>query len=665
MGETSVPRRSGRTATATALSRVAPDPESIPLAFVEASPNAVVGVDADGEIVYVNPQAERTFGYVQADLVGQPVEMLLPERVATRHLKHRRRFTAQPRARPMGIGLDLAGRRRDGSEFPVEISLSPVQTALGIQVFATVVDITSRKEAEARLAASERRFRTVLDATPNPVVGIDVEGRIMYVNPEVERAFGYAPDEILGKRVEVLLPTGVRERHVAHREGYVANPASRPMGIGLDLAGRRKDGSEFPAEISLSPVETSSGYEVFASIVDITGRKIVANELLQAQKLESIGRLAGGIAHDFNNVLFAIGGYAELLEEDLGEETPLDRPAAMRSTAAIAQAVHRAQELTGQLLSFSRQQVVQPRIVDLNDAIDGIEPMLHRLIGANIRLVRALAQVQPKVHADPGQLDQILINLAVNARDAMPDGGTLTISTGISIFDARDAAQHADMSEGTYAYLAVADTGEGMDHETRQHIFEPFFTTKERGKGTGLGLATIYGIVRQAAGHIWVYSEIGQGSVFKLYFPLAEGSVPLAEPALEPGAEDKPNVGFILLVEDDPDVRDMTGQLLERAGYVVIPAPDGPTALEIIGRGEPFDALVTDVIMPGMSGIELTERVTATRSDIGAVLLSGYTEETLDLDRLRERHVSFVSKPVSGKELLRAVGAAIAQARSR
>jgi PAS domain S-box-containing protein len=496
----------------------------------------------------------------------------------------------------------------------------------------------------------------VLDASPNPIVAIDSAARITYLNPQVEITFGYGRDELLGEPIEILLPKSVVDRHVSHRDGFLANPVARPMGIGLDLAGRRKDGTEFPVEISLSPVDTPDGLLVFATVVDITPRKMAENQLLQAQKLESIGRLAGGIAHDFNNVLFAIKGYAELLTEDLAPERrdKLDPEEALRSVKAIGDAATRAASLTAQLLAFSRRQVVRPEVLDLNTAIESVEPMLRRLIGAHIRLIVRPGPGTGRLRADHGQLDQILVNLVINARDAMPDGGTITIESGNVDLDEAYAMQHLDVTPGPHVMLSVSDSGQGMDSETREHIFEPFFTTKEQGHGTGLGLATIYGIVQQAGGHIWLYTEPGLGSSFKLYFPRVDAPSVPSQP--QQPARSPIGTGTVMVVEDEASVRDMTSTVLRRAGYDVTSVSDGAEALErLIGLTQPIDILVTDVVMPGMSGIDLAERVLDRFADAGVVLLSGYTAETLDLDRVVSRGAIFLSKPVNSTDLLDAV----------
>jgi hypothetical protein len=496
----------------------------------------------------------------------------------------------------------------------------------------------------------------VLEASPNAIVAADERGRLTYANPQVESTFGYASAEIIGEPIELLLPERLANLHLAHRKDFLAHPVARPMGIGLDLAGRRKDGSEFPVEISLSPVETADGLEVFATVVDITARRAMQNQLLQAQKLESIGRLAGGIAHDFNNMLFAIRGYSEILAEDLSPDRDgrFDFDGALRSVAAIASAADRASLLTSQLLAFSRRQIMTPRVIDVNAGVRGVEPMLRRLIGENLRLVLHLDPSAGRVRVDPGQLDQVLVNLVVNARDAMPGGGTVTIQTANVVFDEPYTLEHFDVKAGPFVLVAVSDTGVGMDRETREHIFEPFFTTKEQGKGTGLGLATIYGIVHQAAGHIWLYSEPGLGSTFKLYFPLVDTAVE------DEGAEAMPEppvmAGTVMVVEDEPAVRDMTTLLLGRAGYEVISVADATEALARMDElAEPIDVLVADVIMPDMSGLELAEKVMDRSPQVRVVLLSGYTAETLDLGRVIERGATFVPKPISSGGLLRAI----------
>ena len=496
----------------------------------------------------------------------------------------------------------------------------------------------------------------VLDASPNAIVGVDASGLITYLNRQAELTFGYSRDELLNEPVERLLPEEAVARHVVQRDRLLAHPVGRPHGIGLDLSGRRKDGSQFPVEISLTPVQVPAGRQVFATIVDITARKAAELQLLEARKLESIGRLAGGIAHDFNNVLFAIKGYAELLTEDLSPERrdQLDADDARRSVEAIGDAATRAATLTAQLLSFSRRQMIRPEIVDLNEAIAGVEPLLRPLLGEPVRLVVNLDPEAGRLRVDHGQLDQVLMNLVINARDAMPTGGTITVESGNAELDAAYALLHPDVVPGPYVYLAVTDTGQGMDVETREHIFEPFFTTKEHGQGTGLGLATTYGIVHQSGGHIGVESEPGMGAAFTLYFPRVDAPADVARPHRPDGGE--AGSGSIMVVEDETSVRELTSAVLRRAGYHVTAVSDGADAMaRLDDQPASIDVLVTDVVMPGMSGIDLAEQVIERFPAAGIVLLSGYNAETLDLDRVVRRGAIFLPKPVASSDLLDAV----------
>ncbi len=510
--------------------------------------------------------------------------------------------------------------------------------------------------SESGSTSDAERLHSVLEASPNVVIAIDRSGRVTYANAALRSTFGFEPAELVGQSVEVLLPARVAEPHVGHRAAFFAHPSARPMGIGLDLAGRRADGTEFPVEISLSPVETPDGLAAYATIVDITARKALEGQLLQAQKMESIGRLAGGIAHDFNNMLSAIRGYADLTLLDLAETDPIevDLEELRHSVQAIRGAADRAAMLTAQLLAFSRQQVLSVRVLDLRAVVSGVEPMLRRLVDENIRVVLALDPATGRIRADPSQIDQIIVNLVVNARDAMPAGGTITIATSSVLLTEPYALEHFDVSPGPYAVLAVSDTGVGMDTETRQHVFEPFFTTKEHGKGTGLGLATIYGIVRQSGGHIWLYSEPDRGTTFKIYFPRVDAPADVQLPADARGTPR--GTGTILLVEDEDGVREYMIRVLERAGYTVLPARHAGEAVDIAAkhRGR-IAALVSDVVMPGRSGPELATELAANDPSMGIVLLSGYTAETLDLSVLLEAGAEFVGKPFTPDELVRAV----------
>ncbi|HEY8800986.1 MAG TPA: PAS domain S-box protein, partial [Candidatus Limnocylindrales bacterium] len=540
-----------------------------------------------------------------------------------------------------------------------------LESAEGILVTAAIRNITVRKAAERHLAQMEGRYRGLLEAAPDAMVVVNQAGEIVLLNVQAEKQFGYRRDELVGQQVTNIIPEGFAERLIADDLRSAEDALAQQIGTGIELTGQRKDGTEFPIEIMLSPLGSAEGILVTAAIRNITVRKLAESQLLQAQKLESIGRLAGGIAHDFNNMLFAIQGYAELLAEDLAStnRANLDPDRALLSVNAIGQAAERAATLTAQLLAFSRQQVISPSVLDVNAAIGGLEPMVRQLIGENMRLVLKLDRDAGHIRADAGQLDQILVNLVVNARDAMPDGGTVTIETENVSVDEPYSIEHFDVAPGPYVLLAVSDTGVGMDRVTREHIFEPFFTTKELGKGTGLGLATAYGIVRQAGGHIWLYTEPGLGSAFKLYFPRVDAPVTTERPTV--AATPAVGAGTVLVVEDEPVVREMTSQMLTRSGYEVIAVASGAEAMtRLAGLEASIDVLITDVIMPNMSGIELAELVMDRYLQVGVVLLSGYTAETLNLERVTIRGATFLSKPVTSNLLLQAVHRAVASVRA-
>jgi PAS domain S-box-containing protein len=513
------------------------------------------------------------------------------------------------------------------------------------------------------MSKESARYRGLLEAAPDAMVVVNQAGEIVLLNVQAENQFGYSRDELVGQQVTNIIPEGFAERLIADDLRSAADALAQQIGTGIELVARRKDGSEFPIEMMLSPLKSADGILVTAAIRNISKRKAAENQLLQAQKLESIGRLAGGIAHDFNNMLFAIHGYAELLTEDLAatNRAKFDPEGALVSVKAISDAAERAAVLTAQLLAFSRQQVVTPTVLDVNVAVTAIEPMLNQLIGENVKLILTLDPAAGHIRADPGQIGQIIVNLVVNARDAMPGGGAVTIESGNVTFDERYTMEHFEVAPGPYVLLAVSDNGAGMDRDTREHIFEPFFTTKDVGKGTGLGLATAYGIVHQAGGHVWLYSEPGLGSAFKLYFPRVDAALEQASVTPDSPAT---GVGTTLVVEDDPAVRDMTTHLLQRAGFEVLAVADGAEALAAAQRAEGIDVLVTDVVMPKLSGIDLAEQMMEAYPLMGVVLLSGYTAETLDLERVTAGGATFVSKPISSNQLIQAVHHAIASRRA-
>ena len=616
--------------------------------ILDSLPDAVVVVDSGGEIRLFNHQAEVLFGHRRAAVVGRKIEVLVPAEARQGHPVLRDGYFAEPVFRPMGAGRELRAVKADGAAFPAEISLSALDTEEGRFVAAAVRDSTERRRAEAK-------FRGLLEAAPDAVVGVDADGRIVLANGQAVRLFGYDREELLGQPVEILVPDAVKELHPGHRARYFSEPTTRPMGAGLKLAGRRRDGSEFPAEISLSTLEMEDGVIVSAAIRDATERIRVESEreqlkARQSERLEILGQLAGGIAHDFNNLLALILSYGRFVAKEVAGDKALSE-----DVAEILAAAERAAALTRQLLIFGRRDVVRPEVLDLNEVVQSMEKILRRTIGEHIELRTEFAG-PASVMADPGQIEQVILNLSLNARDAMPGGGLLLLRTETVVEDRPpDGAPSQPQVR-----LTVSDTGVGMPPEVRTRVFEPFFTTKPKGHGTGLGLATVYSIVSQAGGQIEIYSEEGKGTVFKVSFPVAAGEAAQAD------GEDQPVPGgdgqTILVVEDEVGVREITARILREHGYAVVVAADGPAeALELCRAGEVFvDLLVTDVVMPAMSGRDLAEQIKQIRPDLPVVFISGYSHDVIAHQGVLEPGVRLVEKPFTDQALLRTVHAALA-----
>ncbi len=632
--------------------------------FLETLPDAVVAVDRDGTIIQVNSQAQELFGYLRDELIGQKVEVLVPESYRRQHHHHRQNFAAAPKTRRMGADLDLYGRRRNGSEFPVEISLSPVSTENGTFVLSAIRDISDRKRIaeELRRANEELHRRTaeqlgeyrsrlasIIDSSDDAIIGKDLDGIITSWNKGAERIYGYTPEEAVGKHISFLVPS----ERPDEIPGILRKIAQGETIQHYESARVTKDGRRLDVSISVSPLRDAKGDIVGASAIarDITAQKRAESQLRQSQKMEAIGRLAGGVAHDFNNVLAIVNACTEFLRDRIDPEAG---PA--HYIENIKNATERGALLTRQLLAFSRTPEIQPRVLDLNERLKDIGKLLRPLMGDDVEILIVSKSPAAVVEADPGQLDQVMVNLAVNARDAMPNGGKFILETRATRFDEAFAEQHQNMAAGKYVVLAVSDTGNGMDEATVSRIFEPFFTTKEVGKGTGLGLATVYGIVKQSAGHILVYSELGHGTTFKIYLPCADHKIGIeSKPELEIVAPKRQGT-TILLVEDDEIMRSLTRQVLQEHGYTVFDADDGKSALDWVeSHPGQIDLLLTDVVMRRMSGPELVERLSASHPNLQVIYMSGYTGELIAEREVLKRGVTLLEKPFTRTALLNTI----------
>jgi PAS domain S-box-containing protein len=505
------------------------------------------------------------------------------------------------------------------------------------------------KPTVAELHPSEQMAGALLESAVQAIVATDRAGEIVLANRQAEEMFGYTRDELLGSSIEMLVPDPKRGAHARMRGEYLKRPSLRPMGSGMDLFALRKDGSEFPVDVGLSHMETAAGVFAIAFISDTSQRKQLEQQLLHAQKMEAIGRLAGGIAHDFNNMLTTISGYGGMVLDELSAGDPL-----RSHVEEILRASNRAAGLTAQLLAFGRRQVTRPKVIGLNALIANTEKMLRRLIGEDIVLELILEGGLGNVEADPGHVEQAIVNLVVNSRDAMPAGGRILMETANVSLDANYAKTRAGLEPGEFVMVAISDTGDGMDAVVQQRIFEPFFTTKERGKGTGLGLATVYGTMKQAGGDIWLHSEPGKGTTFKLYFPrvdtpVASSTAAAAQP--EPRGDET-----VLVVEDDPQVRDITVRMLNQLGYETLPAATGAEALEIAkAHSGTIHLLLTDLVMPNMNGHRLADELARSRPEMKVLFVSGYTGNVATHHGIADSSVAFLPKPFSREELAKAV----------
>jgi PAS domain S-box-containing protein len=602
------------------------------------------------EVVIWNKAAEEISGYSRAEVTGhgQIWQWLYPDE------RYRNKVVADAMAIiRSGRGeqdVETTIRRKDGQTRVISWNSRQLVDETGTPAGSIALgrDVTERKQAEeARV-----RLDTAIQQSAESIVITDTQGTIQYVNPAFERITGYSRAEALGQNPRIL-KSG--KQNLAFYEDLWATITAGRVWQGR-MVNRKKDGSLYTEEATISPVRDEGGAIINYVAVkrDVTRELQLEEQYRQAQKMEAVGRLTAGVAHDFNNILTAINGFSELVSLGLAPDDPLQD-----SVQKVLSSGQRAAGLVRQLMAFSRKQIVQPATLDINEVLANVDKMLGRIIGEDIELQTIPAPGLWLTSADPVQVEQIIFNLAVNARDAMPNGGKLTIETANVTLDEAYAAGHLGAQPGEYVLLAISDTGIGMSEEVKSHLFEPFFTTKELGRGTGLGLATVYGIIKQGGGDIQVYSEVGLGTTFKVYLPRVGPATPpeapaLARPDMPAGQE------MVLLVEDSEGVRELARRVLRSLGYTLLETRDGQEALRLAADYPgAIHLLLTDVVLPGMSGKALAEELARSRPDLKTLFMSGYTDNAIAHHGVLEPGIAFLQKPFGPIELARKVRAVL------
>lgn len=619
------------------MSAIPPDELPRMMQFaIETAGDGVFWLDADGHIIYANASGARSLGYTPEEMVGRHVGLFGPDVTPEAWgeiwacLKSEGCFSRETRQ-----------VCKDGREVPVEVSANYLAYSGREFAVAFVHNIELRRQVIEERREFSQLLGVLFDTAPVAIVGIEPDGKVKTWNAAAARIFGWSAEEVVGQMLPIVPPDRPAEFVQALMTGDAHTGIERPC--------QTKDGTQIEVRMSLVPLRGADGTVsgLIGLLEDITEQKRLEAQLLQAQRLENIGRLAGAVAHDFNNLLTVINGYGELAMGQLDPRDPLHE-----SVQEIKAAGDRAAALTQQLLAFSRRQVLQPKVLDIGGVLGELEGMLRRLIGEDIELVLGRDPNVGMVKADPVQVHQVIMNLAVNARDAMPNGGRLMIETSNVAFDEEIARLEPDIRPGPYVMLSVTDNGTGMDERTKSRLFEPFFTTKAPGKGTGLGLSTVYGIVKQSGGHITVESSVGRGTSFRVYLPQVE--VPNDADGGARGTVVASGTETILLVEDRPEVRNLALQVLEIYGYSVLPAASGEQALEIASRTDAIDLMVTDVVMPGMTGPQLAQAIKQVRPSLKVIFMSGYADAALIPADLSEG-TACLQKPFTPEALARQV----------
>ena len=619
--------------------------------ILDSAITAIVTIDANGTVYSANRATEQMFGYSEAELLGRNISTIMPPDLAAAHDGYLLRYITTGERRIIGIGREVTGQHKDGSSVPVHLSVGEFG-ANGQRFFTgTMVDLRRQRLTERRLAREEALFKSIFDSVADAFVVTDPDRNIQIANPAFARVFGYEPGEIVGQPVTMLFDDPAE----AEQQTSAAWQRQQPQAPVIANF-RRKSGERFPGEVVLSRGGEAAnlGVGLVALIRDVTRELKRETAVRTAQRLEAIGQLTGGIAHDFNNLLTVIVGNLELLEPRLSDNDQLDM------LREVKDAAEKGAQLTDRLLTFARRQRLESQRISLNGMVTTMADLLRRTIGSNIVLDVVPASDLWMTRADPGLIETAVVNLVINARDAMPNGGRIVIETRNATLDDAGAELIPGLQTGQYVVLSVTDSGHGMAPEIAERAFEPFFTTKAPGKGSGLGLASVYGFARQSGGHATLYSEVGKGTTVRIYLPRAEaaGTPGMAERPEEPlplgGGE------LVLVVEDDPNVRRLTIQRLSALGYAVEAASDAKAALRMIDEGLRPAVVFTDYMMPGgLSGLDLAELLRATHPTIALLLTTGYAGGLIDADQTGGLRIKVLMKPYRQAKLAQAIRDAI------
>jgi two-component system, cell cycle sensor histidine kinase and response regulator CckA len=618
--------------------------------LLDCALDAIITIDAGGRVLEWNRAAEELFGYPRAEVFGGLLhEFVMAPAQAAAHWAALSRLAAGGEPRILNRRIEMPARTREGRLLDVELTITRSNDS-PVQYTGFVRDLTERKSAGTKLRKQEVFLNALIRNSYDAVHIVNAEGVIVYSNEAVTRLLGWDTGEMVGRQsFEFVHPDDAPEAG-AELQQMAQIPGERRARV---VRVRHKNGSYRAMDcIATNLLHDADIGGFVVNFRDITERLQMEEQLRHASKMEAVGRLAGGVAHDFNNILSVIVGFAQFVLDGLPADSP-QRGDIME----IRDAGERAVVLTRQLLAFSRKQVLQPVVLDINDVVGRMDKMLRRLIGEDVQLVTRLSEGLGRTRTDPGQLEQIIVNLAVNARDAMPQGGKLTIETGNAELDETYIADHPGAQAGPHVYIAMSDTGIGMDAATRERIFEPFFTTKGLGRGTGLGLSTVYGIVQQSGGTIWVYSEPGHGSTFKIYLPQVSDPAGGHRPKLE--APKSVGTETLLVVEDEPGVSRLVQLVLQGAGYKVLMAGSGPEAIELHTKNADIRLLLTDVVLPGMGGPAIAAEIQKRSPSLKVVYMSGYTDNAIVHHGVLDAGVNFLEKPLRPDVLLKKIRAVL------